>query len=219
MSSKANLFLQHSTDSSFHVLGGNPMPRKTKPSSETEKEIFPTRLRELMEQSGIKQKKLADAIGMRPQTVSLYTLGQSSPDVNTLTKICDVFNVNADYLLGRTDVRTRDIDVQTVSNYTGLSNRAIFWLHSLPDEPTDIFNLLLDNGLFTGVLHTLAKLKKIAADVNMGDSVTLPLSDRVGETFEMNREFYINTLRYVVDDSFRKSVDEILNGGPSHAVN
>lgn len=56
-----------------------------------------------MEIYGTTQKKLADAIDMRPQTVSLYTTGQSFPDVNTLKKIAEFFNASADYLLGISD--------------------------------------------------------------------------------------------------------------------
>lgn len=195
------------------------MSRKTKPPYETEKEIFPTRLRELMQQRGTKQKELADVINMRPQTVSLYTTGQSYPDVNTLTKIADYFNVSADYLLGRSNVRSRDTDVQAVAKYTGLSNRAIANLHSgMSKEDIEIFNLLFDNGLFTGALHTLAILKKIAPDANMWDSVTLPFPESIDGTFDMNCEFYMSTLKYVIDDSLRKSVDEILKGGQPYGV-
>lgn len=79
------------------------MPRKKEPTHVTEKYTFPTRLRKLMEIYGTTQKKLADAIDMRPQTVSLYTTGQSFPDVNTLKKIADFFNASADYLLGISD--------------------------------------------------------------------------------------------------------------------
>ena len=68
------------------------MPRKKEPTNVTEKNIFPTRLRNLMEDQSITQKKLADAIEMRPQTVSLYTTGQSFPDVNTLKKIAEFFS-------------------------------------------------------------------------------------------------------------------------------
>ncbi len=107
------------------------MPRKKEPTCITEKYTFPTRLRELMESYGTTQKKLADAIDMRPQTVSLYTTGQSFPDVNTLKKIAEFFNVSADYLLGLTDVKKPDATIQAICEYTGLSEHAVSVLHTV----------------------------------------------------------------------------------------
>lgn len=107
------------------------MPRKKEPTCVTEKYTFPTRLRKLMENRGITQKTLADAINMRPQTVSLYTTGQSSPDVNALKKIAEFFNVSADYLLGLTDVKKPDATIQAICEYTGFSENALSALHSL----------------------------------------------------------------------------------------
>lgn len=88
------------------------MARKKEPACETEKYTFPSRLRGLMQDRGTRQKELADAIGMRPQTVSLYTQGQSFPDVNALEKIARFFSVSSDYLLGLTDTPYIDEDIQ-----------------------------------------------------------------------------------------------------------
>lgn len=63
------------------------MARKNMMTYETEKKIFPTRLREIMQENHTTQKMLGDAIGVRPQTISLYCTGQSSPDADGLTKI------------------------------------------------------------------------------------------------------------------------------------
>lgn len=81
------------------------MSRQGKPTFETENEIFPTRLRELMEIENITQTQLGDAIGVRRQTVSLYTTGQSKPDWEQITKICKFLNCSSDYLLGLSDFR------------------------------------------------------------------------------------------------------------------
>ena len=56
------------------------MPRKDAPSSQTENSIFAQRLRQTMEQMKMTQGDLAKEIGVQRQTVSLYTLGQSSPE-------------------------------------------------------------------------------------------------------------------------------------------
>lgn len=112
------------------------MSRKTEPVYITEQSIFPSRLRGLMEEHQTKQKDLAAAIGMRPQTVSLYVQGQSAPDINCLNKIADYFQVTSDYLLGRTSDPSIDSDSRSVCDYTGLSPEAVNILHSLNNSPS-----------------------------------------------------------------------------------
>jgi transcriptional regulator with XRE-family HTH domain len=40
-------------------------------------------------------------IGMTRQVISLYTTGQSTPDINTLLRMADFFGVSCDYLIGK----------------------------------------------------------------------------------------------------------------------
>lgn len=111
---------------------GRSKPRKEEPRCVTEQQVFPTRLRELMEEHNTTQKELAKAIDMRPQTVSLYTGGQSTPDINCLYKIADYFNVTADWLIGRPNsVKSISKDVAVAVRTTGLSESAISKLQEL----------------------------------------------------------------------------------------
>lgn len=117
------------------------MSRKKESSYITEQRPFPTRLRELMKENGITQKALAEIIGVQPQTVSLYAIGQSLPNTDTLSAIASSFHVSADWLLGLSDVKSPDVDLQQACNYTGLSEEAVkrlsYSLH--PDEMDKIF--------------------------------------------------------------------------------
>ena len=107
------------------------MARKTEPACVTEKNPFSERLREIMKRTHTKQKTLADAIGKQPQTVSLYLNGQSFPDVLTFRKICLYFDVSADWLLGLTDIKSRNIEIKVACDCTGLSEGAVQSLHVL----------------------------------------------------------------------------------------
>lgn len=78
---------------------------KKEPTYITEKEIFPKRLRELVEETNTTQEKLGEALGVRRQTISLYITGQSKPDWTQVAKIATFFNVPSDYLLGLSDNR------------------------------------------------------------------------------------------------------------------
>lgn len=66
--------------------------------------IFSSTLRDVMmchPETGEKttQKALAQAIGIRPQTISLYLDGSTQPNADNLFKIARYFNVSVDFLL------------------------------------------------------------------------------------------------------------------------
>lgn len=61
------------------------------------------RLKELREQHGISQLKLAMDLGMNQNSVSRYETGAREADYATLILFADYFKVSIDYLLERTD--------------------------------------------------------------------------------------------------------------------
>ena len=61
------------------------------------------RLKELREQRGISQLKLAMDLGMNQNSISRYETGAREADYQTLIRVADYFNVSIDYLLNRTD--------------------------------------------------------------------------------------------------------------------
>jgi len=86
------------------------MSRKEKQTFDTEKEPFPSNLRKLFEGRKVSQAALAEYLGITRQAVSLYATGQSYPDINTFNKITEYFNVSADFMLGKTDIKNYSQD-------------------------------------------------------------------------------------------------------------
>jgi len=87
--------------------------------------IFALTLRSMMEEhphTGEKttQKALAKAIGIRPQTVSLYMDGSTQPTADNLYKIARYFDVSVDYLL--TGVSSENKEIHKI---LGLSEGAV----------------------------------------------------------------------------------------------
>jgi MerR family transcriptional regulator, light-induced transcriptional regulator len=64
---------------------------------------FATRLRALRKERGMRQKDLAEALGIAQTTVANYENGQRFPDEETLWRTADLFDSSLDYLLGRTE--------------------------------------------------------------------------------------------------------------------
>jgi transcriptional regulator with XRE-family HTH domain len=86
---------------------------------------FPRILRELLECHPITNTKttlkgLAEAVGIRQQTVSLYRNGETQPTPETLVKIAKFFDVSVDYLLTGISSQNKPIHEEL-----GLSEEAI----------------------------------------------------------------------------------------------
>ena len=59
------------------------------------------RIKELRLQNGWRQADLAQRLHTRQQTIGNYETGERSPDIETIFQLCEIFDVSADYLLGR----------------------------------------------------------------------------------------------------------------------
>jgi transcriptional regulator with XRE-family HTH domain len=63
---------------------------------------FHSTLKKLRIDRGLTQSQLSDSLGLNgKQTISDYENGKSQPNIETLIKIADFFNISCDYLLGR----------------------------------------------------------------------------------------------------------------------
>lgn len=61
------------------------------------------RILELLEQKDMKQKDLAQKLGITEVSVSRYINGTHTPHTDIVVKMADILGVSADYLLGRCD--------------------------------------------------------------------------------------------------------------------
>ena len=93
---------------------------------------FSIRLIGLRKARNLTQAHMAEALGMNRSTYTCYEIGTSMPNITTLCQIADMFQVNLDYLLGRTAMvqeaecmdRTLDPveELQLVERYRLLNN-------------------------------------------------------------------------------------------------
>ena len=57
-------------------------------------------IKELRLEKGFTQSQLAKMLFVSQDTISLWELDKSVPDVNAVITLCQIFGVSADYLLG-----------------------------------------------------------------------------------------------------------------------
>lgn len=65
---------------------------------------FHERLKELRNEKSFTQKTVANALGISITCYAGYEQGYREPDLKTLVRLADYFDVTTDYLLGRTDM-------------------------------------------------------------------------------------------------------------------
>lgn len=68
---------------------------------------FATRLRSLRLDRDLTQQQLADKVGMSPSVIAMYEAGKRTPSVEYLEALTDFFNVDVDYILGRSNYTYR----------------------------------------------------------------------------------------------------------------
>ncbi len=68
---------------------------------------FSERIRLLRKERKIKQKEMAEVLGLAPRSYQSYEYEERYPDFQGLIAIADFFDVSLDYLVGRSDVRER----------------------------------------------------------------------------------------------------------------
>lgn len=76
---------------------------------------FSDRIKSLRLQHNLTQNDLAEKIKVNKQTISQYERGVRRPDFDTLNELCDFFNVSSDFLLGKSDVTVRLLDMDSLS--------------------------------------------------------------------------------------------------------
>ena len=61
------------------------------------------KLKELREEQGLSQAKLAKELNISARALSYYETGARELNYQLIDKLCKYFNVSSDYLLGRTN--------------------------------------------------------------------------------------------------------------------
>lgn len=65
---------------------------------------FGERLKELRKEKNLTQAQLGELLNTSHATINRYEKNIHEPDLDTINKLADIFDVSVDYLLGRTDI-------------------------------------------------------------------------------------------------------------------
>ena len=84
---------------------------------------FGSRLKALREEMELSREELAYKLGTSYHSIAKYETNTRFPDRENLKKLADFFNVSADYLLCRTDVKNLDPNVLTIEDKKDIQKR------------------------------------------------------------------------------------------------
>ena len=89
------------------------------------------RFQELVNSSGKTRQTIAKDLSCDTSTVTKQYNGDMNISVDYLVKYAKYFNVSTDYLLGLTNEATNNTEMRAITDYTGLSGKAINNLNKL----------------------------------------------------------------------------------------
>lgn len=95
----------------------------------------------LRKERGLLQKEVANYLNVTVATVSNYEKGVHTPDLNTLIKLADFFNVSTDYLLHRTSYKA---DMNTLNRTLTADYRVSDLLNTILEMDQHSMEALLD---------------------------------------------------------------------------
>ena len=133
--------------------------------------MFSQRLKYLRTEKKLTQNDMAELLGITRQGYAKYENGSGEPDINSIDKLANYFNVTTDYLLGRSDIKNpEEITYASIKNdeYAALTpyQKEVmdFFMNSeslsFHDKPENLLDALEEFEIFYEMLKKREERKK-----------------------------------------------------------
>lgn len=132
--------------------------------------IFAKRLGELIKEHNLVHEDIAQAIGVTRQGVGKWVKGESVPDVLTVAKLAKFLGVSVDYLAGNSNIKSADVNIQAICEYTGLSEKCVKSIRGYLITP---INAVLNNPSYEDpapIIEDLKSRNKAFSDLLLSDN-------------------------------------------------
>jgi transcriptional regulator with XRE-family HTH domain len=197
--------------------------------------LFKERIYKLRQEKEVKEKiskaEIAKEIGINVATLGYYENGDRCPDIVTLKKIADFYNVSCDYLLGLTEASNQNQDIQELAKKTNINDKTIEVLQWISEEPSivffqdgaaDILNMLIsgNESNFISVIEILLDYKESYKDIytdyiekktdNEANAIELSFSKMLlKEEVELYEHRITKTISHIVDSVVKQIKHEV----------
>lgn len=185
------------------------MARPKRTSTATTK-IFADRLDTLIaekkQESGLNHKEIAAALGIGDGTLSEWCSDNKTASIDALPKIAEYFNVSADWLIGLSDVRTRNESIQGIHESIGLSAKSIIKLQRDKRIKDNAYVSFLNSLVEDNSFHVLAALVSAYSSAVESNNLRIdmaPFSSDLDET-TINTSVFLKT---IITEYFFRIID------------
>lgn len=116
-------------------------------------------LKRARERAGLTQDELAGKMGVSTKTIRNWeqkVKANTLPTMENLLKLADLYDCDLDYLTGRIDCKTHDL--QFIHDQTGLTEEAIIKIKELSAEQLTALNQLIEHQDFKKAISQTAAL-------------------------------------------------------------
>lgn len=152
------------------------------------------KLKSIRKEKGLDQKELASLLHVSRQTVIEWEKGRATPKSDYLIALCNLYDRDIDYLIGRLEEPTHDI--KFICDQTGLSARAVLKLKQKKRSNrmySQILSWLLESNDFDEIISRVNSFIQIKWAKAASDSMGNPDKKLDKElTKEEERLFYLS---------------------------
>lgn len=154
--------------------------------------IIGQRINTLLAINNKKQKELAEYLNVTDNTISYFCSGTRVPNTEQIIKISTFFSVSADYILGLSEVSTRDTKIKDICEYVGLSEAAINSLRELDANYPEVIDMLNCFIEFDGVYSFLKYCIDYKQAYTKASSIMKEAQEHKNEKFGTLKPLYQN---------------------------
>lgn len=102
------------------------------------------RLKELRVAAGLSQQALADATTVSKSSINMYERGDREPGLDTIEELADYFNVDLDYLLGKSDTPRKTLIASNAPTITSDEKNLLDKYRELDKYGKDTVNAVVE---------------------------------------------------------------------------
>lgn len=106
--------------------------------------IIADRLRELRNSAGLSQQALADKTSISKSSINMYERGAREPGLETVEVFADFFNVDLDYLFGKSDIPRKSFIESNTPIITFEENNLLTQYRELDQYGKETVNAVLE---------------------------------------------------------------------------
>lgn len=143
-------------------------------------------IKDIRNNKGMKQEECANKLGISRAALSSYENGSRTMDIDILYKFCALFDVSADYILGRAENPTVKPDLQAAIKYTGLSEKALKSFKQF--EKLKNWEVDLSNEGAKGLINKLSMFTQMFETIDINSDI---ITDVLNKLLQLHDFYYL----------------------------